>query len=176
MSHPCSDQRNIYSVSSTRSRHGPSGQNPSAHSTVATGQTRKKKHRPRFSHLDNKKKTRAPRIELTHVSCLVAPMPALDVGFPRSVVLLCFVVCVVIILCQHLGGSARSLCYCSTTRHFVAATSTSKVCFHDEGSASAWRSFSAPSTPVSQHRVCVQSNVGLPACSEYCAVCVGFRL
>lgn len=49
---------------------------------------------------------------------------------------------------QNIGGSARALCYCNTTGHYVLATSASRVCFYDEVNGSAWKAFSAPSVPV----------------------------
>lgn len=50
---------------------------------------------------------------------------------------------------QSTIGAARSLCYSSTSGHYVVGTSTSRVSFFDESNGSVWKSFKAPRVPVS---------------------------
>ncbi|CAM9110180.1 unnamed protein product, partial [Hapterophycus canaliculatus] len=45
-------------------------------------------------------------------------------------------------------GAARSLCYSSTSGHYVLGTSTSRVSFFEEGNGSVWKSFEAPRVPI----------------------------
>lgn len=49
---------------------------------------------------------------------------------------------------QNSWGSARAVCYSNVTGHYVLATSSSKVCFYEEGSGIAWKIFDSPSTSV----------------------------
>ncbi|CAM9409360.1 unnamed protein product [Scytosiphon promiscuus] len=45
-------------------------------------------------------------------------------------------------------GAVRSLCYCSTSGHFVVGTSTSRVFFFEESNGTVWKSFEAPRVPI----------------------------